>query len=62
MAVLVGAVPECAVTAGVGVQGRHSTARVDHPGTEQALVHLHGLERAVAAPTTPLRGSSAVSI
>lgn len=44
MEVLVGAVPERAVATSVGVLGRHSTARVDHPGTEQALVHLHGLE------------------
>ncbi|MFI1487082.1 FUSC family protein [Streptomyces sp. NPDC020747] len=58
--VLVGAVPERAVAAVEGTPGRHSAAR-HHAGTEQALVHLHGLERALAALATPLRGSSAVS-
>ncbi|MEU9954408.1 FUSC family protein [Streptomyces sp. NPDC050982] len=59
--VLVGAVPERAVTTTAGAPGRHSAARGHHAGTEQALVHLHGLERALAALATPLRGSSAVS-
>ncbi|MFB9506242.1 FUSC family protein [Streptomyces aurantiacus] len=48
--VLVGAVPEHAMTATGGVPGHH-------PGAEQALAHLHGLERALAALATPLRGS-----
>ncbi|MFI1438363.1 FUSC family protein [Streptomyces fructofermentans] len=51
--VLVGAVPERAVTAGEGVPGHH-------PGAEQALAHLHGLERALAALAAPLRASAAV--
>ncbi|MFC8198650.1 FUSC family protein [Streptomyces sp. NPDC060006] len=51
--VLVGAVPERAVTATTGVPGHH-------PGAEQALAHLHGLERALASLATPLRRSSAV--
>ncbi|MET7698260.1 FUSC family protein [Streptomyces sp. NPDC005485] len=47
---LVGAVPERAATAHAGAPGHH-------PGAEQALAHLHGLERALAALATPLRGS-----
>lgn len=47
---LVGAVPERALTADPGVPGRH-------PGAEQALAHLHGLERALDALAAPLRGS-----
>lgn len=49
--VLVGAVPEKSPTALAGVPGHH-------PGAEQALAHLQGLERALAALTTPLRPSS----
>ncbi|MFS8199763.1 FUSC family protein [Streptomyces sp. CWNU-52B] len=48
--VLVGAVPERAVTVTTDVPGHH-------PGAEQALAHLHGLERALAALAAPLRGS-----
>ncbi|QQM45327.1 FUSC family protein [Streptomyces liliifuscus] len=59
--VLVGAVPERAVATTAGAPGQHSAARVHHAGTEQALAHLHGLERALAALATPLRRSSAVS-
>lgn len=47
---LVGAVPERAPTAGPGVPGRH-------PGAEQALAHLHGMERALAELAAPLSGS-----
>ncbi len=55
---LVGAVPERAVasdaeTLGEAVPGHDA-------GAEQALAHLHGLERALAALATPLRGSSTV--
>ena len=59
--VLVGAVPERAVTTAEGAPGHHSAARGHHPGAEQALAHLHGLERALAALATPLRASSAAS-
>ncbi|MER6357232.1 FUSC family protein [Streptomyces sp. NPDC001634] len=48
---LLGAVPERALTA-------HEGAPVHHPGAEQALSHLHGLERALLALAAPLRGSS----
>ncbi|WP_405889105.1 FUSC family protein [Streptomyces sp. NBC_01136] len=47
---LVGAVPERALSAHQGAPGHH-------PGAEQALAHLHGLERALVALATPLRGS-----
>ncbi|MGW4675215.1 FUSC family protein [Streptomyces sp. NPDC004324] len=47
---LVGAVPERAPTAGLGVPGWH-------PGAEQALAHLHGLERALVELAAPLSGS-----
>ncbi|MFH8392055.1 FUSC family protein [Streptomyces sp. NPDC018036] len=46
---LVGAVPGGAPAAHQGVP-RH------HPGAEQALAHLHGLERALVDMATPLRG------
>lgn len=45
---LVGAVPERAVPAHAGAPGHH-------PGAEQALAHLHGLERALTALAAPLR-------
>ncbi|WP_438306436.1 FUSC family protein [Streptomyces sp. HUAS TT11] len=49
---LLGAVPERAA-------GVPSTGVPDHhPGAEQALGHLHDLERALVALATPLRGSS----
>ncbi|WP_221354228.1 FUSC family protein [Streptomyces beigongshangae] len=55
--VLVGAVPERAVTAAADVPGHHAgTGQVPHSAAEQALAHLHGLERALAALATPLRG------
>ncbi|KAA0927156.1 FUSC family protein [Streptomyces apricus] len=47
--VLVGAVPERAVTAAGEAPGHH-------PGAEQALAHLHNLERALGALAAPLRG------
>jgi hypothetical protein len=50
---LVGAVPRGAVAADQGAPGHH-------PGAEQALAHLHGLERALVALATPLRGSRLV--
>ena len=49
---LLGAVPERA--AGASRDGAPS----HHPGAEQALGHLHDLERALVALATPLRGSS----
>ncbi|MFJ8552290.1 FUSC family protein [Streptomyces sp. NPDC093676] len=49
---LLGAVPERA--AGASRDG----APGHHPGAEQALGHLHDLERALVALATPLRGSS----
>lgn len=48
---LLGAVPERALTDRVSAPGRH-------PGAEQALSHLHGLERALVALAAPLRASS----
>ncbi|MCW7941741.1 membrane protein [Streptomyces hygroscopicus] len=48
---LLGAVPERALAARTGVPGHH-------PGAEQALSHLHGLERALVALAALLRGSS----
>jgi hypothetical protein len=47
---LVGAVPEPALPA-------HAAAPGHHPGAEQALAHLHGLEHALGALAAPLRGS-----
>lgn len=47
---LVGAVPERAFLAHAGTPGHH-------PGAEQALAHLHGLERALTALAAPLRRS-----
>ncbi|WP_189865697.1 FUSC family protein [Streptomyces poonensis] len=47
---LVGAVPERAVPAHAGAPGHH-------PGAEQALAHLHALERALTALAAPLRQS-----
>ncbi|MEU6097175.1 FUSC family protein [Streptomyces sp. NPDC047079] len=48
---LLGAVPEPVLPA-------HVSARGHHPGAEQALGHLHGLERALLALAAPLRGAS----
>ncbi|WP_055489503.1 FUSC family protein [Streptomyces sp. TP-A0356] len=48
---LLGVVPERALTLRTGVPGHH-------PGAEQALSHLHGLERALVALAAPLRHSS----
>jgi uncharacterized membrane protein YccC len=48
---LLGAVPERALTV-------HATVPGHHPGAEQALSHLHGLELALVALAAPLRGSS----
>ncbi|MFF0138197.1 FUSC family protein [Streptomyces sp. NPDC005227] len=50
---LVGAVPGGALDAHHGAPGHH-------PGAEQALAHLHGLERALVDLATPLRGSRLV--
>ncbi|MDX2516081.1 FUSC family protein [Streptomyces stelliscabiei] len=52
---LVGALPERPAPAHAGA--RHPDR---HPGAEQALAHLHGLERALADLAPPLRGSSLV--
>lgn len=52
---LLGAVPERALTSPAGVPGHH-------PGAEQALGHLHGLERALIALAVPLRASSPVRV
>lgn len=51
---LVGAVPGGALTAHHGAPGHH-------PGAEQALVHLHGLEQALVELATPLRGSQVIA-
>jgi hypothetical protein len=51
---LVGAVPERALTAHRGAPGHH-------PGAEQALAHLHGLEHALVALATPLRRAQLMS-
>jgi hypothetical protein len=51
VAALLGAVPEGALTTHAGVPGHH-------PGAEQALGHLHGLERALVALAVPMSGSS----
>ncbi|MFF7140508.1 FUSC family protein [Streptomyces nodosus] len=48
---LLGAVPERALTARASAPGHH-------PGAEQALGHLHGLEHALLALAAPLSGSS----
>ncbi|MFF7191208.1 FUSC family protein [Streptomyces sp. NPDC008222] len=48
---LFGAVPQRVVAPHPGVPGHH-------PGAEQALGHLHGLERALLALAAPLGGSS----
>ncbi|MGV9246072.1 FUSC family protein [Streptomyces sp. NPDC003710] len=50
---LLGAVPERVLPA-------HASAPGHHPGAERALGHLHGLERALLALATPLRGASPV--
>jgi hypothetical protein len=52
---LVGALPERPAPAHAGAPhlGRH-------PGAEQALAHLHGMERALADLAAPLSGSSLV--
>jgi hypothetical protein len=55
VATLLGAVPERVLTSAAGVP-------VHHPGAEQALDHLHGLERALVALAAPLRGSAAVRV
>jgi hypothetical protein len=55
METLVGAIPERALTA-------HQGAPAHHPGAEQALAHLHGLEHALVALATPLRGTRPVSV
>ncbi|WP_406165888.1 FUSC family protein [Streptomyces sp. NBC_00996] len=55
METLVGAVPERAPTA-------HPAAPGHHPGAEQALAHLHGLERALVALAAPLRRSRLMSV
>jgi hypothetical protein len=55
METLVGAIPERALTA-------HQGAPAHHPGAEQALAHLHGLEHALVALATPLRGARPVSV
>jgi hypothetical protein len=52
---LLGAVPERALTSPAGVPGHH-------PGAEQAIGHLHGLERALIALAVPLHGSSPIRI
>jgi hypothetical protein len=54
METLVGAVPERAAAA-------HPAAPGHHPGAEQALAHLHGLERALVALAAPLRRSRLMS-
>jgi uncharacterized membrane protein YccC len=55
------AVPERATAAGADAPGHPSGAESHRPGAEQALAHLHGLERALAALATPLRGASPVT-
>ncbi|KFG06773.1 FUSC family protein [Streptomyces scabiei] len=52
---LVGALPERPAPAHAGTP--HLSR---HPGAEQALAHLHGMERALADLAAPLRGSSPV--
>ncbi|GAA3046891.1 FUSC family protein [Streptomyces glomeratus] len=50
---LLGAVPERVLPVPTSAPGHH-------PGAERALGHLHGLERALLALATPLRGASPV--
>ena len=53
MTSLVGALPD-------GVPDAHHGAPGHHPGAEQALAHLHGLEQALVGLAAPLRGSRLV--
>jgi uncharacterized membrane protein YccC len=53
---LVGTVPERAVPSAAEAQSIGTPSHA--PGAEQALAHLHGLERALGALAAPLRGSS----
>lgn len=52
-----GAEPVRTPAGSAGSAGSDASARTHHPGAEAALVHLHGLERALADLAAPLRTS-----